>query len=193
MKSVLEKGSVVPLAAFTGERVYMRKFLQADGLPQDLKRWQPTVDAMLDGIKTDLPIFLMVDQRVVEAGSCHRRPGVHVDGYWHDEISAHGGHRPTPSHGPTPPGHGGHSVRGAHETLVLASDVLGCAAYVGRFDGTPGDGGDCSHVDLRGGARVELLPGVAWRGETGSLLHESLPLLQSGTRTVVRLNVRRAA
>jgi len=88
----------------TGERVYMRAFTKRAGLPADLARWQGTVDAMLDGIETDGPIYLMVDQGLVRAGATHRREGVHVDGYWHPALYAHGGD----SHGYTvPPGSDG--------------------------------------------------------------------------------------
>jgi hypothetical protein len=126
----------------------MREFNRKDGLPPDLARWQPTVDAMLDGIEAPRRIFLMVDQAEVSASSMHRRGGVHVDGYWQAEMGDHG-HRifPTP--------------RGVQpETLLLASDVLGCVAYVGEFEGHPGADGDCSKLDLTGLERVELEPGL---------------------------------
>lgn len=193
-RSEVKRGEAVCFPEFTGERIYMRRFFQTEGLPSDLKRWQSTVDAMLEGVRTQLPIFFMVDQRMVRAGQCHRRPGVHVDGYWHEELKAHGGggHRPEPpQHRPFPvPGHQGHSLSGSAELLILASNVLGCRAYVGTADEEPQSGGDCSHFDLRRLERVPLEPGFAWRGETGTLLHESLPVAEDCQRTVVRLNVR---
>lgn len=219
--SNVQQRGIVPFPSFIGERVYMRKFTKAAGLPADLARWQDTVDAMLDGVDTSGPIFLMVDQAPVLAATTHRRPGLHVDGYWHPVLHAHGGggggHRGAPSPAPTPvgghrhdrSGHrgtpvsedprgpGGHSGGGSHlhggseaEGLMLASDVLGCAAYVGRFDGQPSDGGDCAHIEAGGLLRVDMEPGRVWAGHTLTMLHEVLPVRRDCLRTVVRLNVK---
>lgn len=167
----------VPFPAFTGERIYMREFTKAAGLPTDLRRWQETVDAMLEGVDTTDPVFLMVDQAPVKAATVQRRPGLHVDGYWDPAANRHG--------------HGGHRIDGAeNEALILASNALGCAAYVGEFDGTPASGGDCSHIDIGGLIRVDMEPGRAWAGHTLRMLHEALPVRRDCLRTVVRLNVR---
>ena len=217
VSNVQQRGAV-PFPAFTGERVYMREFTKASGLPADLTRWQDTVDAMLDGVDTSGPIFLMVDQAPVRMATTQRRPGLHVDGYWHPALQAHGGgggghssrpaepvgghrhnsggHRGAPTPEPAAPGAhrgggGGHLHGGDYaETLILASDVLGCAAYVGAFDGQPGEGGDCAHVEASGLLRVDMEPGCAWAGHTLHMLHESQPVRRDCLRTVVRLNVR---
>ena len=135
MQSIVQKRGTTAFPAFMGERHHMRAFFQEDGLPVDLKHWQPTVDAMLDGVQTDAPIYLMVDQKVVKAGTTHRRPRMHLDGYWIPELNARGGdggyvvdvervpkalrdfylshgyaagHKQSPRHSPTPaPGHRG--------------------------------------------------------------------------------------
>lgn len=182
VSNVQQRGAV-PFPAFTGERVYMREFAKTAGLPADLTRWQDTVDAMLDGVNASGPIFLMVDQAPVKAATTQRRPGLHVDGYWNPALYAHGRHGVG--------GHGGHRIDGAEsEALILASDVLGCAAYVGEFDGKPGSGGDCAHIDASGLLRVDMEPGRAWAGHTLTMLHEALPVSRDCLRTVVRLNVR---
>lgn len=182
ISSVQQRGQV-PFPAFTGERVYMREFTKAAGLPPDLRRWQDTVDAMLDGVDASGPIFLMVDQAPVKVATTQRRPGLHVDGYWHPALQAHGGHKVSAA------GHVHIHAGSADEALILASNVLGCAAYVGRFDGQPGDGGDCAHIDASGLLRVDMEPGRAWAGHTLHMLHEALPVRQDCLRTVVRLNV----
>lgn len=113
-QSKVQARGAVTFPEFTGERIYMLPFYQRDGLPTEHRRWQETVDAMLAGIETDLPVYLMVDQGVVLPGNAHRRPGVHVDGYWNPEIRSHGfggGHGYTPparhvsypTHGPSEP------------------------------------------------------------------------------------------
>ena len=214
--SNVQQRGMVPFPAFTGERVYMREFTKAAGLPSGLSHWQDTVDAMLDGVDTSGPIFLMVDQAPVKVATTHRRPGLHVDGYWHPALHAHGsgggghssrsdesvgghrhsrgGHRGAPE--PAAPGvhrggGGGHLHGGEDaEALILASNVLGCAAYVGQFEGQPGNGGDCTHIHASGLLRVDMEPGRAYAGHTLLMLHEALPVLSDCLRTVVRLNVR---
>lgn len=110
-KSIVQpRGSVRDWPEFQGDRIYMLPFFKAQGLPSYAIRWQGVVSEMLDGIETDLPIYLMVDQSPVAAGKFHRRPGVHIDGYWGGKwqhVSAHG-----PTNGGIPPHHkpsGGHS------------------------------------------------------------------------------------
>lgn len=126
-ESKVKETGFVTLPDFQGERVYMLEFFQKSGLPDHLSRWQDTVDQMLDGITTDLPIYLMIDQKFVRKGEFHRRPGVHIDGYWVPAMGSHGGHggRHKPmafegrhGHKPFPVapnvysgGHGGHGGR----------------------------------------------------------------------------------
>lgn len=87
--SYVEERSKILLPENTGERVYMLEFYKKNGLPAHLSRWQKTVDQLLDGIDTDGPIYLMIDQGFVKAGSIQRRGGVHIDGYWQPALSAH--------------------------------------------------------------------------------------------------------
>lgn len=141
--------------------------------PSGLLRWRPTIEAMMVGIPADGPIFVMIDQAVVEAGTCHRRPGLHIDGHWVAEHGKHG-HKRDPS---------------KPEALVLAADVMGCRAYVGSYEGEPSEGGDCSAIPNAGMERRDLEPFVAWAGEADTFLHESVPVSRDCRRTVVRLNV----
>jgi hypothetical protein len=179
MQSIIKERSPVTFPRFTGERVYMRPFFQSEGLPVDLARWQPTVDAMLDGIATDAPIYLMIDQRAVRAGIPHRRPGVHIDGYWNP---ATGRHDDTPTHF-----HGGH-MNTRHEALLLASDIAACRGFVGDYEGTIGEGGDCSTLDLSSLKIVNFKSDRCYAGNV-TALHESLPVPHDCLRTLVRLNV----
>lgn len=180
--SVVEPRGVVAFPEYTGERVYMREFFQREGLPADLARWQPTVDAMLEGVDAPGPIYLMIDQAAVRAGKPHRRPGVHIDGYWMPEIQAHKhiGCRRT----------GGWTGAdfGEAEGLLLASNVTASRAFVGVFSGEPGEGGDCRHIDLAGLRAVTLQAGRAYAGNV-TMLHESVPVNEDCLRTLVRLNV----
>jgi predicted 2-oxoglutarate/Fe(II)-dependent dioxygenase YbiX len=74
------------------------------------------------------------------------------------------------------------------EALILAADVEASRAFVGAWDGQPGDGGDCTHIDTSGMREVRLAAGRAYAGNV-TMLHESLPVPQGVKRTLVRLNV----
>ena len=182
MLSFVQKRGPVFFPRFTGERIYMREFYKHRGLPSDLRRWQPTVNAMLDGIEADGPIYLMIDQRKIKAGKFHRRPGLHVDGYW-DAKSQTWPPSPNDPHLAIEP-----SDTPQAEAIVLASDVFGCRAFVGRFDVMPKDGNDCGHIGTAAMKRVAILPNIVYAGNV-SMLHESMPVECDCERTVVRLNV----
>lgn len=181
MQSIIQQRSAVSFPAFTGERVYMREFTKADGLPEDLRRWQPTVDAMLDGIDVAGPVYIMIDQKLVRAGQPQRRPGVHIDGYWNPAIQAHGGPEPGHSHFPR---NDGWPV----EAILLASNVQASRAFEGEYDCRIAAGGDCSHLDVSALRAVPLTANVCHAGNV-TMLHESLPVEQDALRTLVRLNV----
>jgi hypothetical protein len=183
--SIIEKRNPVPFPTFEGERIYMREFTKAAGLPADLSRWQPTVDAMLLGVETDGPIYLMVDQSCVLAGQPQRRPGVHVDNNW---IA---GHWDNGGWGKGCHGNGGHGHRRMEvsQGLVLATDTLGGRAFAGNAIGTCRDGGDCSHLKLDALDHLLLEPGFAWAMDAQQTLHESIPVPQDCKRTLVRLNI----
>jgi len=146
---------------------------------------------MLDGIDTDEPIYMMVDQGIVRAGHHHRRSGLHIDGYWNPGVYAHGMPSRPPGHGhvPTPdrPRHV-HAMNWGPEAIILASDVSSCRAMIGDFNGLPADGGDCSHIDVSDMDEVRLLAGYAYAGNV-TMLHESLPVARDCARTLIRLNV----
>lgn len=204
LKSFIEERGPVAFPPFLGERVYMREFRKGD----DLGRWNPTIDAMLDGVDTDGPIYLMIDQSEVCAETTHRRPGLHIDGYWDPGSRGHQGHtmsahrsQPlprTPRHHQVPL-HRSHHEPGRHrgwdnatfdapEAIILASDVSAARGLIGEFNGPLGEGGDASLVDTRGLIELPMLANRVYAGNV-SCLHESLPVPVACRRTLVRLNV----
>lgn len=203
--SEMQERGRVQFPLFNGERHYMIPFFQSEGLPAHLSHWQMTVDAMLEGVETYAPIYFMADQAFVPAGQAHRRPGVHVDGYWHPDLHAHGGggHRGTGGHFPV-----GHRGRGGHtgrhmasgsglgwdevdfsepEALILASNVSAARAYLGEYDGPIGDGGEASRVDTTNMRIMPMQRNLTYFGTVGTL-HESTRVYADSHRTVVRLN-----
>lgn len=198
-RSNVEQRGPVQFPAFTAERIYMREFRQCDGLPKDLARWQPTVDQMLDGIETDGPIYLMVDQGVTQIGKTHRRPGLHIDGYWSPGGRDHRGNHIAAMpkwngdpdwrdniNGQSP---WGHIDLSTPEAIILASDVIGCCAFVGEYDTAHiKEGGAANGVDTFGLQRIVMNPNRAYSGNVG-MLHASIPHTAKVQRTLVRLNV----
>lgn len=181
-QSIVQARGPVTFPAFLVERIYMREFRRDSGLPADLQRWQQTVDAMLDGIDTDGPIYLMVDQNIVGAGQAHRRPGLHVDGYW-SAGRGHQGHRGAWN------GDGWVTCDFATpEATILASNIGASRALVGQFQGDPREDGDCSHLDISGLTEVALQADRVYAGNV-TMLHESLPVHVTCMRTLVRLTV----
>lgn len=181
MLSIVQERGNVHFPRFAEERIYMRKFFKRNGLPRDLSRWQATVSEMLDGIETDKPIYLMVDQARVRAGTLHRRPGLHIDGYWSETLQTH----------PAPGPHPGHATKikdNSEEALILASDIVGCRGFVGKNDCVPGIGGDCSHISTCELKPILMQARKVYAGNV-SMLHESIPVAENCLRTVVRLNV----
>jgi hypothetical protein len=200
-KSEVKEIGLVSFPEFKGEKVYMVPFLQKEGLPLHLKRWQNTVDQMLKGISTELPIYLMIDEAFVPGGKEQRRPGLHIDGYWLPEQNTHGsGHGSKSSlmgkHG----SHGGHKSnkkeKGSWETadfdfpegLILASNISASRGFIGDFKGPIKDMGDCGHISTNGLTEVNLEANKAYMGNV-TFLHESLPVKTDCYRTLVRLNV----
>jgi hypothetical protein len=201
VSEVTARGTV-PFPEHTGERIYMVPFTKKAGVPAFMSRWQRTVDAMLDGVDAPGEIFIMVDQKIVRANSTHRRPGMHIDGWWIPSGKPHPGldlkvlsdagiHGTGRHVTQSLAGHGHRIDKGEgwpDEALFLASDVVGCRALVGLFEGEPGKGGDCTHLDLSGGKEVVFEANRAYSGNV-TMLHESMVLPADSLRTVVRLNV----
>jgi hypothetical protein len=183
MKSIVEKRGRVEFPEHTGERIYM---LPVRGrLPTQYRRWQDTVDQMLDGISPPVGVYLMVDQGEVSAGQSQRRPGLHVDGNWIAELGRHG-HRHASRWDHPRPGFKHHAY--TPEAIILATDVIGCRSYVGDFQADIGRGGECDDADTSGMHHFDLEPFRAWAGNV-TMLHEALPMPHATKRTVVRLNV----
>jgi len=207
MHSIVQTRGHVSFPAFTGERIYMRPFHQRDGLPFDLRRWQSTIDQMLDGVDTaGRELYLMVDQTIVAAGQPQRRPGIHIDGYWIPGVGWKDDEKNKGDWRTLAAGYETHrTVRGlgVHDTdkhiaragldgwspegLLLASDVIGCEAFDGAFSGKIGTGGDCSHIQTMLRRHTLAAGRVHALNVTG--LHQSIPMVNGGARTLVRLNV----
>lgn len=186
MLSRINEIGEVCFPVFTGERLYQVPFKKEVPLPVELSRWQPTVDAMLQGIDTEEEMYLMVDQGEVGEGSTQRREGAHIDGNWIVGENAH-----TTGHQVMMWDTGGGRWNTKNlETggIILAADRDGATVYEGTVDGVVGEGGDCSHLDLSNTKQRMLEPNKAYLGNV-TMIHESMPSKKSGKRTLVRITL----
>jgi hypothetical protein len=211
MISQLNVGSAVVFPEWRGERHYMLPFTLRNGLPKSIGRFETTVAQMIEGLQVnpDQECYIMIDEKEVSPGNFHRRPGLHVDGYWYAATQKHGGGHKALCHAPQwtpvapPPGkedypvlpthHRGH--RGAsgkaQEALLLASSYSAAQAVVGIYERdfvNDWRGGDCSDLSTYGLQEVLLQANRAYHMDVMTL-HESLPITESVRRTLVRINV----
>ena len=166
----------VDFPEWKGEKHYMVPFKKSYGLPRSLSRFDTTVAMMLSNIDVgDVTMYLMIDEGAIAAGTFHRRPGLHIDGYWNDSPCSNSKWNPSSSFD-------------SPEALLIASSHQGSVAFRGSFKGPIGHGGDCSSIDPAGMQLVELLPNKCWKGNV-TMLHESTPALVDMKRTLVRINI----
>lgn len=180
--SQIKPGSPVTFPEWRGEKHYMIPFTMSADLPEKISRYQNVVRQMMSGVDVDpnQECYLLVDEKEVLPNNFHRRPGLHVDGYWHPEIQCHGGHSPAPRHSSLVP-----------EGLLLASSYAACRALVGQYERdfeADWRGGDCSDLRTDGLREIQLQANRAYLLDVMTL-HESLPIYEPVKRTVIRINV----
>lgn len=173
MKSVIKLGEKISFPCFTHERAYMIPF-KKNNIPKKYSRWEKTINTMLKGIDTNDTIYLTIDQKTVNKGNTHRREGPHIDGNYIDNGW---------DTGPT-----WNTKNNDYGGIILASDKIGCKAYEGIFDGTIGEGGDCSNIDLSNAKISILQPYQIYIGNV-TMIHETIPALETQKRTFVRLTL----
>lgn len=192
-------GSRVEFPEWRGERHHMLPFTRSAGVPAHVERFQGTVDQMMRDVDVDRDeeLYLMIDEADVAPGVAHRRPGLHVDGYWHPRWLLHGGHSPFPAHAPWPPPEPPTPSKKeppknrAHEGLLIASNYTAARAFLGEYERDfLGDwrGGACSDDIAKHMSELQLEAGFVFHLDVFTL-HESLPVRENVRRTVVRINV----
>ena len=112
--------------------------------------------------------YLTVDEKLVEAGMSHRRPGLHVDFF-----------RKHPEYDRA-------AIR--NNEIVMASDRIGCRAWNQEFSGAPDPEGDCSHFAKERDSRSEVIlqPNRVY-GFNRLTVHESMTFRRPAYRRFVRL------
>lgn len=173
-ESVFEKRGGVTFPKHMGIRIMMMpvRLEDPETWPDSLKGYQGMLGDLV-GLSScqEGTGYLTVDERILEAGETMRRPGRHVDGVYRGGV---GGWAPE---GPWAGG-----------GMLTASNVVGCMAWRGRFEGAPGDEGGCDHLRDLGTEHELLEAGIAYWLD-GLCVHESLPMKQRGPRSFVRLSM----
>jgi hypothetical protein len=168
--------------AFTGLRVMMLPVVidDADSVPPAYADWRAAFLRLSSfAIQHAGEVgYLTIDEAHVSAGETHRRPGLHVDGWYRGEAGGWGGGG---SWG------GGDTVGGGTGMLVACSSD-GARIWSGTFAGRPDPDGGCEHVRSQLGPAWEMVPGIAyWCSPL--CLHEAVPAREAGPRTFVRLSL----
>jgi hypothetical protein len=133
--------------------------------------------------------YMTVDEKVVRAGWSQRRPKPHVDGVFiPDRLNRDG-----KTMGDWGGGGGGgwnHACNdigvGAARRMpvIVAASAVGCRVWRGRFEATPADDGDLSHLTLDGG---EVVPAGVGYLLSPDCVHESLIQPTAVQRTFLRI------
>ena len=166
------------LPNFTGTRVMMLPLVLGDesSIPDFIKHYASTLTQLfgLAGHKGAVG-YLTVDERKLLPGQTLRRPQPHVDGVYHGRMGAWGG------------GGGWGSVGNG---MLVVSNPGACRAWSGDFQGTPGDEGECEHLQnqLSQDEHTDLGSNqIYWLD--GLCVHESLPVPVEMDRQFVRLSL----
>lgn len=128
---------------------------------ESLYPWRHTIAMMLAGTNAQGLGYIMIDQAELKKGDIHRRPGRHIDGAWNAQ---------------------------SNQKMLLASDVVGCVAYIGDYKPDFGIGGDASQIDVSNMERVVLQPNTTYIASPFTTIHESIPVEQDCRRTLVRIH-----
>lgn len=166
--------TAIQFPEFSGTRIMMMpvRLGSLDGVPlhyQDLvtKLYEVMEHRFIGEIG-----YLTIDEREVQANQTLRRSGLHVDGYYHGRCGAWGG------------GGGWGSVGNG---MLTISSTPHCKAYLGMFEGTPGDEGECDHLSLPNEGEVFEAGHIYW--VDGACVHESMPVAEDTKRQFVRLSM----
>jgi hypothetical protein len=116
--------------------------------------------------------YLTIDEKIVRANTTLRRSGIHVDGYYNGKCGAWGG------------GGGWGSVGNG---MLTISNTSHCKAWLGIYDGIPGDDGECGHIELNDSYEIFEANQIYW--VDGACIHESLPVVEDTKRQFVRLSM----
>lgn len=123
---------------------------------------------------------MTVDEKLLIPGMTHRRPGPHVDGCFIPAAQVWG-------NGPTPGWN--HYCNNTGEVVgrmpvIIASNIIGCKAWRGQFEGEPAIDGNLSHLNLDKGEYLGANHGFLLSPDC---VHESIQHYKTVCRTFLRI------
>ncbi len=93
MKSIYHQLPVlVGFPEFTGRLLYMHKTrLDEVVLPPAFKDYAETIEQIISGIDRNVIGYITIDEKIV-SNDTHRRPGIHCDFNWYENLNGHDRH-----------------------------------------------------------------------------------------------------
>lgn len=181
----------ISLPEYKGDRLYMHEFdMENPILPVGYERWKETIEDIISHSKTKKgKAYLTIDEKIVKKGETHRRGGPHTDGNYLFGWGGGGSGWLTGEDGRFLP-------QEKHEQqycsdkggMFIISSYEACKGWNGTFEGQPGQGGDCSKIDLSKMSSFILSKNTLYWGNS-TFIHESLPLDKDVKRQLVRITL----
>jgi len=159
---------------FSGERMMMMPVVLGSmiGVPE---KYQDLVSALYGAMESQFRCmtgYLTIDEQELLPNETLRRGGLHVDGFYHGKAGAWGG---------------GGSWGSVGNGMLTISSTAHCKAYLGQFEGMPGDEGECSHLTPPNEGEIFEPNKIYWLD--GACVHESLPVKEKTKRQFIRLSM----
>lgn len=174
--------------SFTGTRIMMMPFYayDLDSLPESLAGYKSALKVMLEGVPDHVKYYegntayLTVDEKMLAAGQCQRKQGLHVDGMYQGKLAgAWGGSG------------GGGSWGSCGNGMLLVSNTNDlCKMWTGDFSGVPINDGDCEHLrdELETKTEFSFKDGdVIWAD--GLCVHQSFAPTVETKRQFIRISL----
>jgi len=155
-------------------------------------QFRETVRTMIDQLPNKIgEAFLTVHGAYIEKTKTLRRGAPHIDGNYLPEVASWG----SGGGNGWKVGENGVKLNSKEHAIsyentkggmLIASDYASCMGWNGEYEGASGVGGDCSHLNLQEGFKLE--PNTVYYGNS-QFIHESLPLDKSTHRTLYRITL----
>jgi hypothetical protein len=176
-KSTFHQVGELEFPDFSGTRVQMMPIILGDvwSVPETLAHYSEALKRLFAlGGHTGEVGYLTIDEKVLQPGETHRRPGLHVDGIFQGRVGGSWG--------------GGGGWASVATGMLTVSSAPGCRAFSQEFSGWPGMEGECDHLADQCEDGTVLSPGVVyWAG--GLCVHESIPMTKETPRQLIRLSL----
>lgn len=187
MKSQFRNMGQIQLPYFDGQEAMIPFDMESlSGLPV---KFSSVVKSMISGIKNKSgTAYFTIHGKTLKAGKTLRRPAPHTDGNYEPHIMTFGG-------GGWKVGENGPAINtdmhkrqycSENGGIILATNYASCLGWSGEYDGLPGVGGDCRHINLD---KPEMLSEDTVYYGNNHFIHESLPVGRDVHRVFARVTL----